>query len=504
MCTSDPEVREWLTESCRWLFGQVPELAGAFCITASEAQTNCYSHFPTRQDVEEHYRNLTELCPRCAERSPEEVVTEVIDCIAKGVHAANPQAKVIAWNWSWEMLWGPEVNDRIVETLPPEAILMCDFERGEHKTLFDRTFFVDEYSLSIIGPSERFRRAMAVTRRRGLPIYAKLQFCCTHELASVPYMPLTGPVFEKFDNMRAEGVRGMLGCWIFGNYPGLITDLAGGLYFGGTEQGKEAALRALAARYFGAAAAEEVLAAWEEFAQAWDCYPFYIPLIYDGPMNAGPAFPLFLEPLHKPFPPSWLPSDTPGDNMLNQIPDGEVLWFDRCLAALLEHWAAGLVRFEAAFAEMESPTIAQYQEYGLARAVYHQMTTLRNVSRFYVEREFLLRSESVEERRAILQRLQGYLRAEADNSQACLPYMEADTRLGWHSEANIYMHTPEAIREKIADCRRQADELIPRWLADNSGLIPPQPYDEPLANEYFEVIRDKLPNLDLVRGIYPD
>ena len=40
MCTSSPQVREWLSDSLAYVFGNVPDLAGVFTITASENLTN--------------------------------------------------------------------------------------------------------------------------------------------------------------------------------------------------------------------------------------------------------------------------------------------------------------------------------------------------------------------------------------------------------------------------------------------------------------------------------
>src|SRR5690606_21026104 len=44
MCTSTPQVREWLKQSISHVFREVPELGGVFTITMSENHTNCFSH----------------------------------------------------------------------------------------------------------------------------------------------------------------------------------------------------------------------------------------------------------------------------------------------------------------------------------------------------------------------------------------------------------------------------------------------------------------------------
>ena len=92
LCTSAPQVRQWLTESLTYVFKQVPGLGGVFTITASENLTNCYSHSRTAAG-----------CPRCSKRSGSEVIAEVNKAIAAGVWAGNPQATVIVWDWGTPM-----------------------------------------------------------------------------------------------------------------------------------------------------------------------------------------------------------------------------------------------------------------------------------------------------------------------------------------------------------------------------------------------------------------
>ncbi len=505
MCTSTPETLEWLTEASQRLFAEAPGLGGAFLITASEHHTNCFSHVGrSTGDLSDTHFAEKAGCPRCFQRTPEAVVDEVVTAIERGMHAAAPEAKVIVWDWSWSMLWGEDTTDRIIAGLPQDCILMCDYERGDEKTILGKTIWMDEYALSLVGPSRRFRRCEAAAKLRGLPMYVKLQFLATHELADVPWTPMPSIVYDKFAGMERHGVKGMLGCWIFGNYPGMLSDFAGQVYFGAGPEQRRGQLEWLARRYFGPEAVPEVLRAWDRFARAWDYYPFHVPLLYNGPHVEGPAFPWFLEPIHKPFPPNYMANTEPGDNMLGQILDGEVLWVDACLTEILEHWAEGVRDMEAALGKIAAPTLDQRREYGLVRCCYHQMATLRHTARFYVEREALLRSGKIEERRAILRRLQGYIREEIVNAEACLPFVEADSRLGWHSEVFDYQFTPEAIGERVAKLREMAEETIPAWLETDGGLIPPQPYEEEMSEAAWRVIEEKLGEVDWVEGIYPD
>src|SRR4051812_44351958 len=72
MCTSQPAVREWMSGALAHVFSTVPELAGVYCITASENLTNCASHGSWSE------------CPRCKSRSDSEIIAEVISTIESG------------------------------------------------------------------------------------------------------------------------------------------------------------------------------------------------------------------------------------------------------------------------------------------------------------------------------------------------------------------------------------------------------------------------------------
>ena len=58
-----------------------------------------------------------------------------------------------------------------------------------------------------------------------------MQICCSHELATVPYIPAPGIVFDKYKGAYGLSVEGVLQCWYFGNYPSIMSKAAGELSF---------------------------------------------------------------------------------------------------------------------------------------------------------------------------------------------------------------------------------------------------------------------------------
>ena len=208
LCTSQPAVREWMTDALAHIFSNVPGLAGVFTITASENPTNCASHRRHRE------------CPRCKDRTESEIIAEVNAVIEAGVHRGNPDAKVLAYDWGWGG-WG-EAPD-IVKLLPKSVWLMSlsewnkPIERGGIKTK------VNEYSISSPGPGPRALLHWETAMRAGLKTATEIQFNNTCEIASVPYLPVMDLIGEHLRNLAPIKLSGMMIGWTQGGYPSPIS-----------------------------------------------------------------------------------------------------------------------------------------------------------------------------------------------------------------------------------------------------------------------------------------
>ena len=60
---------------------------------------------------------------------------------------------------------------------------------------------------------------------------AKIQVGCSHEVATVPFVPAPGLLYRKFKAMKDVGVTDVMMCWYFGNYPGVMNKAAGWLAY---------------------------------------------------------------------------------------------------------------------------------------------------------------------------------------------------------------------------------------------------------------------------------
>jgi hypothetical protein len=433
LCTSTPEVQDFLRESAAFVFGQVPELAGAFTISMSENLTNCFSRWGGDQ------------CPRCAARGPAAVVSEVNRLLAEGVWRSKPDAHFIVWDWGWE----PHIptahqpsdydwTEDAIRQLPEKAWLQSISELGVPIARGGVPATVNEYCLSVAGPGPRARRHWAAARDHGMRISAKLQLGCTWELSAVPYIPVEKLIAQHMVNLRREGVDGLMLGWTLGGYPSPNLELAATVHGpGGEGLSPEDAMLRVTERRFGPAAAPHVVAAWEQFSDAFAEFPFDIMTVYVGPQQMGPANLLWRAATGYRATMVGFPYDDlegwaaiyPPDVYLGQ-------W-----RKIADGWAEGLRTLTRARAVAPSPALDA--EWRVAEAAYLHFCSVANQVEFVMVRD---------QDRA---RTRELLTDEETLARRLFDIVDGDSRIGFEA-TNHYYYTRLDLVEKVLNCR---------WLA---------------------------------------
>ncbi|MBE6375596.1 MAG: hypothetical protein E7050_03930 [Lentisphaerae bacterium] len=271
ICTGNPEVLQALENGAERLFSLVPALGGVICITRSENPTNCFSHYSPSNPPP---------CPRCQCNGIVKTITGVLGAIARGVHKANPEAGVYAWNWSWYQPY----DEEIIRNLPPDVRLICASEDQLATNVGGIAGMVKDYSISKVGPGPVALRCWEAAKQTGIPVAAKVQLNNSWELSAVPYLPVPGLVEEHLNNLRQLGINDFVLSWSLGGYPGGNMRLL--------DNSKEE----IAREDFGSAAGK-ILEAYEKFEAGFRHFPFHLndPL-YRAPHNFGPGSLLFGKP----------------------------------------------------------------------------------------------------------------------------------------------------------------------------------------------------------------
>jgi hypothetical protein len=415
MCTSTPEVRRWLAESLAHVFTEVPDLAGVFTITASENLTSCASHAQQKN------------CPRCRGRPAAEVIAEVNATIEAAVHRAAPRANVIAWDWGWPDAAAADVIAR----LPKDVFLQSvsewslPLERGGVKST------VAEYSISAVGPGPRATKHWGLAQARGLRTSAKVQANNTWELSAVPSLPAMDLIAKHAGGLSAADVDALQLSWSLGGYPSANLELFQRV---ASKEPAEAVLDELARRTFGAAGAARARRAWSLFSEAFANFPYSGAVVYQAPLQVGPANLLFARPTGYRATMVGIPYDDldawrgpyPAEVFIGQL--------DRLVAK----WEEGLVELEGA-SRAAPPELAAgaRRELGVARAAHLHFASVAAQARF-------VRARGTPAARPLIE-------AEAARAKALYALQRQDSRIGYEA-SNHYYYLPQDLQEKLINC----------------------------------------------------
>jgi len=331
----------------------------------------------------------------------------------------------------------------------------------------------EDYWLSYIGPSELFSHTAKEAKKYGKHMFAKMQVCCSHEIASVPYVPVPGIIYKKLKAAHELSVEGILQCWYFGNYPSMMSKAAGELAFDSFEN-EDAALTRLAAIYYGRSKAPSVVRAWKLFEAAYRNYPLNIMFSYYGPMHDSVVWKLALKPKNFMLARTWQSIDpVDGDRINDALLDGHTL--DEALTlcrTMSEGWAKGLDVLESVSVDCDG----EAEQLSVAKAIGILFAGGVNILEFYKHRQEL--GLKIGDPKAHLVRMRELVKAEIENSLSMIPLCNADNRLGYHSEAEGHKFFEAKLLDRVESLRELLEtEFVEVEKRVDDGLSPLEFYD---------------------------
>ena len=442
MCTSTQPVRDFVRDAVATVCEAVPDLRGFFSISASENLTSCWSHHRGGQ------------CPRCSERTPQEVIAEVNTLFREGIRQGGDRAELIVWDWGWKDAWA----EGIINALPDDVSFMSvsewsiPIERGGVKTV------VGEYSISEVGPGPRATRHWAIARDRGLKTLAKVQAGNTWELSAVPYIPAVANVAQHAANLRETGVRGLMLGWTLGGYPSPNLEVVAELGRGSPTP--EEAMLAVAGRRFGDELAPHVVEAWHEFSEAFAEFPYHGGVLYNGPQQLGPANLLWEKPTGYSATMVGFPYDHLGGWRAVYPPDVFIRQFDK-MGDGFERALRKLRRQTRGIAASDEQAWALGEELAVAEVCAIHFRSVADQARFVLARGELEAAETSDEAEAVLQRIRQILEREIESARRLHDLQSRDSRFGFEA-SNQYYYVSVDLAEKVLNCR----DLLDRWLAE--------------------------------------
>lgn len=455
LCAYSREVEEYCIEAISTLLRLIPRLGGFIDITMGERPTSCVSGAEC-------------FCSRDNECKKDKaaILAHVVELMKEGIRRAGSEAEFISWTYG-HRVWDHASIRKYIAELPDDAVAMENFADMGIADQLGRDRLAIDYWLSYIGPSKMFTEAAEQARFSKKQLYAKLQVCSSHELATLPYITAPGLLFEKYSRAIELGVTGVMQCWYFGNYPSLMSKAAGELSFLSNET-REGFLESLAGIYVGKSEAKALARAWELIAEGYSEYPVNIMFSYYGPMHDGVVWELSLLPKNLPLPRTWKLEDAPNGDRI-----GECLLCGHTLDEAIALCSSMAEKIQSGIELFPERTPREQQTCANALAVLTKSGT--DILRFYKLRASLGKCEG--DPNITLDELEQIVVAEIENSRRMYELCIEDDRLGYHSEAEGYKFFPEKLLwriERLEELLATEFPEVRRRISD--GLAPLEYY----------------------------
>ena len=457
-CSSTQKGRAYIKESITALFRVAPGLAGMINISAGEAISCCAS---LDEDIE---------CPACKATglTKVQILARCEEDIADAMHSVNPDAELISWAYAMRG-WKESDAAEYFNVRSAKSASMINFEDlGEPEQLGKKRLAAD-YWLSYAGPGKLFKRAAETGAKRGTPVYAKIQACSSHEVSSVPYVPVPGILYEKFKYMHEHNVSGAMYCWYFGNYPSMMNKAAGELAFAPFFENKDDFLEHLSGIYWGSDA-KFAANAYNCFEEGYKNYPVSTTFEWHGPMGDAPVWPLHLEPVDLPVSRSYklmnmVGSDRMGETMLMSHTYSEIL---ALLNIMSKKWTKGTQIISKLDAKDD---YKRAEQQWVSSALDILFKSGSNIFKFYDLRSKL--AFFSEDKKDILEKMREIVLEEIEHSKKLEKLCIKDKRLGYHCEAIGFKFFPEKLRWRIQLLEELLKTEFPMVLKRiENGMLP--------------------------------
>lgn len=459
-CPSEPKTIRYVEEAVADIFSQVPELGGFLNIANGESLSTCVdAHWDAPTDT---WKEDTR-CPRCGDTEPWRLYARVSEAIVRGIRRAGGSQPYISW--FYQPTRCPERNQWVAECAghaPEGTTFMYNFESGLVKYDLGRFRCGGDYWLSQSGPGGPFKAVAVASAGARTRLGAKIQTCNSHEMATLPYVPVPGVLYRKYRAMRDCGVRDVLQGWLFGGAPSCMLQAAGELSRDVVDADERAFLGRFARVFWGEESAETAVDAWESFSKAYSHYPLCNKMQYYGPFHCGIAWPLHARIKMAGLRQTWRPGGADVGDMIGECLAG----YDLDEAEAAAGRMADTLCDSAVLARLGATApAARKKDLGIMNAFRLQVLAARDVFRFYRLRRDAIAAGERGDAGAASRFIAG-MRSTVSSSkaltEAMLPLAAADERLGFHGEASSRQYDPASLEARLGNLDalgRSLDEI---------------------------------------------
>lgn len=472
LCTEDPLMRRYLAESIKGIFESIP-LDGALIIVGGEEFQHC---FMRPSGVEKKHTN----CARCEKLGAETVVANLCNGLAEAAREANPEAVVVAWPYSAKHFWSAD-DDQItfIQKLKPGTALLTEVEKDEtlvkeggvKKAIWD-------YSIDLIGPTDRAKRQIAACKSAGVACYLKSEPELAFEAPGLPYIPCMDRWFDRADALAATGADGS---WVLAWFrPNQGTTSAEVYKYAAWNPApdRETLLAKLARRIAGSEqAATHLRRAWAHVSESIPWSP-ELPPYFLGPYYLGPSHPMFADPDAQVE--ACFKARSPFMEHFTSEARGNVEVFGRYYRNMERALSAAVNELDAAAADVPRRCRACFDAEDMpTRWFYHTARTHANFYESCMLRNSLLAfakrdtrtEEEMAEAKAKYDRWRAVLEDEHKNTQMAIAIVKRDSRLDVHNTRDGAALAPatDLMRKKLALLNHELKIFLPS-IAEKAGF----------------------------------
>lgn len=472
LCTEDPLMRRYLAESVQGIFESIP-LDGVLIIVGGEEFQHC---FMRPSGVEKGHTN----CARCEKLGAETVVASLCNGLAQAAREVNPDAVLVAWPYSAKHFWSAD-DDQVafIEKLKPGTALLTEIEKDEILVKEDGVKkAIWDYSIDLIGPTDRARRQIAACKAAGVEVYLKSEPELAFEAPGLPYIPCADRWFDRAEALAASGADGAwVIAWFLPNHGTTSAEVYKYAWWNPAPD-RETLLAKLARRIAGSGrAASHLRQAWRQVSEAIAWAP-ELPPYFVGPYYLGPTHPMCADP-EADLPACFTAKSAFGAHVLTE-PRGDVEVFGRYYRNMERALYEAVRELDAAAPDVPRRCRTVFRGEVLpTQWFYHTARTHANFYESCQLRSFLLAfvesdsrtPEDMIKARTNYERWREVLKDERENTKAAIPIVEQDSRLDVHNARNGAALAPakDLMREKLELLDHELNVFLPS-LAAKAGF----------------------------------
>lgn len=399
----------------------------------------------------------------------------LINLIKKIVRKYKPDADIVVWTYNWG--YQPEeARIKLINSLPTDITLQATFEMFESWKLGDSIISGADYSLAFPGPGKYFTSEAKAAKERGIQLYTMSQAAgITWDIGVIPYEPMPYQWIKRFEGMREAnrkwGLCGGMETHHHGFYPSIITKLSNHAFLEPLEPMDEILDRVLISEYGG-----EHLESLREGFRLWsDAVCHYPPSDAQmwGVFRVGPSYPFNL------FYNAKLPDEEGAmfgakgvvgsyisdfwDTSKLLTPPTETIWNLRIhderksLERMLDLMNQGI----AVLVGIPQKNEKLLNVINLGRFIAASVVTAIHSVDWHLLKCKLNAEYTKEGMHRIIDEMEILLLKEIENAKLTIPFVEADSRLGWEPSM-CYLTDREHLEWKIRQVRFVLDMEIPK------------------------------------------